>query len=200
VSTAPQLDVSPPAPEAPPVRRRHTARWLAAAVVGVLVVVSVVLATRPPFQASQVDSPLLGKGAPTLSGTTLAGDPVSLAQYRGRYVFVNFFASWCSPCQTEEPDLVSFDFQQSKRADGAALISVVFDDPDSAAAGFVSTWGARWPAVQDPGGVIANRYGVSAPPTTFLVDPQGRVVADFISALNLSQLDAVLAKARADAG
>ncbi len=194
----PASPVDPPPPVPPAPRPRHTARWIAAGMVLVLIVVSVVLATRPPYQASEVESPLLGQRAPSFTGATLAGGQVTLAQYRGRYVFVNFFASWCSPCQVEEPDLVAFAYQQGKLANGAALVSVVYDDPDSAAAQFVSTWGARWPAVEDPGGAIANRYGVSAPPTTFHIDPQGRVVADFISALPLSQLDAVLAKARSD--
>jgi cytochrome c biogenesis protein CcmG/thiol:disulfide interchange protein DsbE len=177
-------------------KRRHTARWVALAAVVALIAVSIVLATRPSYQATLVPSPLIGKPAPAVSGTDFAGRRVSLTAYRGRYVFVNFFASWCPPCQSEEKDLVAFDFQQSKAGDGAALVSVVFDDSDTSARQFVSTWGATWPTVPDPGGNIANDYGVGSPPYTFLVNPKGVVVDAFAGPVTVSQLDGWLASAR----
>ncbi|HMD44607.1 MAG TPA: TlpA disulfide reductase family protein [Acidimicrobiales bacterium] len=178
-----------------PVRRRHVARWIAGSVLAVLVVVSVVLATRPTSQASPTASPLLGHRAPALSGTTLDGRHLSLAAYRGRFVFVDFFASWCAPCQAEEQSLVAFDYQQQRAAHGAALIGVVFNDPDAAARQFVDLWGARWPALTDPGGVAANDYGVASPPTTFLVDRRGVVVGDLVGPATAGQLDGLLARA-----
>lgn len=184
-----------------PVRRRHTARWVAGAVLVVLVAVAVVAATRSAYQAADVPSPLVGRKAPGFSATDLAGRHVSLAAYRGRYVYVNFFASWCPPCQSEEQDLVAFDFQQQQRGSaGAALVSVVFNDTVSAAAQFVTKWGAEWPAVPDSGGQIANAYGVGSPPMTFLVDPRGDVVGVWDGPVKESQLDSMLATARAAGG
>jgi len=179
-----------------PSARRHTARFIAGAVLVVLVVVAVVAATRPSYQATQVASPLEGRPAPALSGTTLTGQRVSLTDYRGRYVYVNFFASWCPPCQAEEPNLVAFDFTQQRSADGAALVSVVFNDTDAAAARFVATMGAEWPAVADHDGTIANAYGVGSPPETFLIDPHGTVVALLDGPATTAQLGATLARAR----
>jgi cytochrome c biogenesis protein CcmG, thiol:disulfide interchange protein DsbE len=201
VSTVDAPPAAPPPPAAP--RRRHTARWVAAAVLLVLVVVAVVAATRPSYQATQATSPLVGQPAPALSGATLvSGKAVSLAQYRGRYVFVNFFASWCTPCQAEEPHLITFANQQRTRGDaGAAMISVVFNDSVASATKFVEQWGPEWPAVPDRGGAIANAYGVTAPPTTFLVGPDGRVAGDpLIGPANVDQLDAMLAAAEHDGG
>lgn len=188
---------APPAPPGAPGRRRHTARWIAGAVLVVLAVVAVVAATRPSYQAADVASPLVGRRAPAFAGTDLAGTHVSLAQYRGRYVYVNFFASWCPPCQQEEQDLVAFDFQQQRRgAAGAALVSVVFNDSDAAAARFVQQWGARWPAVPDRAGTVANAYGVGSPPVTYLVDPRGVVAGVWDGPVTVHQLDQMLAAAR----
>ena len=183
-------------------RRRHTARWVAGGVLVVLVAVAVVAATRPAYQAADVQSPLVGAKAPAFSGSDLlSGRHVSLADYRGRWVYVNFFASWCPPCQQEEENLVAFHFQQQRHgATGAALVSVVFNDTDAAAAHFVDQWGAEWPALPDRDGTIANSYGVGAPPMTFLVDPQGTVAGVWSGPVTESQLDSLLASARRSGG
>jgi peroxiredoxin len=57
-------------------------------------------------------------------------------------------------------------------------VSVVFHDQVSSAESFLRTQGAPWPAVDDPGGAIAERYGVTGPPTTFLVDPSGWITVE----------------------
>jgi peroxiredoxin len=163
----------------------------------VLIALAVVLATRPPYQATAVDSPLLGRTAPAFTGTNLTGGRVSLASYRGHWVYLNFFASWCAPCQTEEPNLVQFAYEQGRATDGARLVSVVFQDSDAAAARFDKDQGATsWPTMGDPGGTVANNYGVSAPPTTFLIDPHGKVAGEWVAPLTVSQLDQGLRQAR----
>ena len=154
-------------------RRRHTTRWVAGAVLLCLAVIGVVLATRTPQEATQVQSPLVGHMAPLFSGADIqhSDSPhVSLRALRGHYVF----ASWCGPCQQEAPDLITFFYQKAPK-DHADLISVVFHDEISSAEGFLKTQGAPWPALDDPGGTIAQDYGVTGPPTTYLVDPSGRI-------------------------
>ena len=158
--------------------RRHPTRWVAAVILAVLAVVGVVLATRTPQEATQVDSPLVGHMAPLFSGSDLrSGSHVSLKSLRGRYVFVNFFASWCGPCQQEAPDFIAFAYQNAPK-EGADLVSVVFHDELASAESFLKTQGAPWPAVDDPGGAIAADYGVTSPPTTFLIDPSGRITVE----------------------
>jgi peroxiredoxin len=176
---------------------KHPARVVAGVVLVALIVLAVVLATRPPYQATAVDSPLLGRNAPGFTGTQLSGDShVSLSSYRGHWVYLNFFASWCAPCQSEEPNLVQFNYEQSRATDGARMVSVVYQDSDSAALRFDKGQGADWPTISDPGGNVANAYGVSAPPTTFLIDPHGRVASEWVAPLTVSQLDKGLRQAR----
>ncbi len=180
-------------------RRRHATRWVAGAVLLVLVVIGIVLATRTPQEATAVASPLLGRQAPAFTGNDLdTGAPISLASLRGHYVVVNFFASWCIPCQEEAPDLSRFHFEQSHATDGADMVSVVFHDTSSTARNFLRKNGDLWPAVSDPGGSIAERYGVTAPPTTFVIDPGGRVTAVLVGPATQKNLDSFLKAARAD--
>lgn len=178
-----------------PPRRRHTARWLA---LGVLVVVAglvAVLATRPSAQVAEVTSPLVGKTAPIIGGTTVDGTTFGLPRAPGHYVVLNFFASWCVPCQEEGPELVKFAFQH--RSGDASLVSVVFDDTTSAARSYQATLGATWPTLADTSGQLALDYGVRGQPTTFVIAPDGRVVAYIVSPVTATQLDQVITAAKA---
>jgi cytochrome c biogenesis protein CcmG/thiol:disulfide interchange protein DsbE len=174
----------------------HTARWIAGIVLVVTAALVALLATRPPATSTEVYSPLIGKSAPSIVGTTLSGRGFDLRAYRGRWVFVNFFASWCPPCQAEEPSLVTFAYRHRAAGD-AALVGVVYDDDASRARAFEVSSGATWPAVVDLGGQIALRYGVRGPPETFLVSPTGTVMAHIDGAVSASFLDQQLAEARA---
>jgi cytochrome c biogenesis protein CcmG/thiol:disulfide interchange protein DsbE len=178
-------------------RRRHAARWVAGSVLLVLVVVGIVLATRTPQEATAVQSPLLGQRAPAVTGTDLTtGHPVSLAALRGHYVVVNFFASWCIPCQQEAPDLSRFHFEQTHADDGADMISVVFHDTSATARRFLQKNGDLWAAIADPHGTIAEHYGVTGPPTTFVINPTGRVSAVLVGPATQKNLDSFLKAAR----
>ncbi len=182
--TGPSVSSGPAGP------RRHVIRWVAGAVLLVLVVVGVVLATRTPQEAAVVSSPLLGRTAPSFAGSDLrTGAPVSLASLRGHYVVVNFFASWCVPCQQEAPRLALFHYQQTHRTGGADMVSIVFHDADVSAKQFLLQHGEIWPAIDDPGGAIATRYGVTGPPSTFVIDPAGRVTAALLGPVTEKELD-----------
>jgi len=176
--------------------RRHTARWAAISLGVVLLLFVAVLATRKSAVDKQAESPLLGKPAPSLRGTGLDGSQVSLASMKGKWVVVNFMASWCVPCRDEHPELVKFT-QRHEAAGDATVLGVIFDDTAPNVRHFFGELGGSWPVVDDPGGHTALDFGVRGPPESFLVDPNGFVVWKGIGQVNADGLDKLVAQGKA---
>ena len=177
---------------APGRRRFAVARWSALSVLVVVAVLVAVLATRPSSSEQLADSPLVGKRAPGLAGPELAGSRrVSLASYKGRWVLVNFFASWCTVCVEEAPELERFS---ETRPDGLrpAVLSVLYGDTRADGIRFERAEGATWPAVYDRSGAIAEAWGVGSLPRSYLVSPGGRVIACILGGITSSQLDTLV--------
>jgi len=153
------------------------------------------LATSPPQTDTEVDTPLVGQTAPSITGPTLSGESFDLQAWRGRWVVVNFFASWCQPCQQEQPELVAFAYAHRVPGD-AGLVGVLEDDSAATARAFMRSTGASWPAVIDAGGQIGLNYGVRGQPETFIVSPDGIVVAHFDGPMTNASLDYWLTRAQ----
>lgn len=189
---------------APQARRRipgsrkpigHRVRWIALAVGGGLIAVMVVLATAPPTTQYEADSPLIGHRAPAVTGRTLLGERFDLSTLRGHFAVIDFFASWCVPCQSEQPELVRF--AEHPRA-GAELVGVVFHDSTASIRALIGPWAGLYPVLIDPGGTIALNYGVDNPPSKYVIDPRGRVVAKIIGPVTAAGLDSVIKRAQAE--
>jgi cytochrome c biogenesis protein CcmG, thiol:disulfide interchange protein DsbE len=172
--------------EAPPRRRTGL---IVSAVVAVLAVGFVaVLATREPATDRRRDSPLIGKVVPPLAGETLAGGNFDIDDHQGRWVVVNFFATWCVPCRIEHPELDAFD-REHRRTGDAVLVSVLFDDDPASARTFFDRNGGDWPVVLDRDGLIASAFGTPKVPESYLVTPGGRVAAKFTGGVTQDGLD-----------
>ena len=189
---------TPPSGPRPSTRppARHTARWVGVTVLVVCAGLIAVLATRPSATVSEVQSPLVGRSSPLIGGTTVNGKQFALPRVPGKFVVVNFFASWCTPCQTEGPDLAQFAFQHQQAGD-AQMVSVVFDDTTANARDYQAKLGATWPTLADAGGNLALSFGVRAPPSTFLIAPDGRVVAYIVAPVTAADLNQLIDKAKA---
>ncbi len=165
---------------------------VASVVVAVLLALFVaVLATRAPSTERVTKSPLIGHLAPTVQGTTLDGGTFDLADQRGRWVVVNFFATWCIPCIEEHPELDAFH-EAHREAGDASVVSVLFDDEAADARQVFAERGGDWPVVIDPEGAISVAYGVARVPESFLVAPDGTVVQRLVGGVTRAGLDDLL--------
>jgi cytochrome c biogenesis protein CcmG, thiol:disulfide interchange protein DsbE len=138
--------------------------------------------------ASRVGS--IGRPVPDISATAISGGPISLRALKGRWVVVNFFATWCDPCKSEYPQLVRF---ADEHAATAQVVGVVYEDRSADALRFHRAEGGTWPIVADPSARIAARYLVSALPQSFVIDPRGDLVAHIFGGVTVAKLDQAIA-------
>jgi cytochrome c biogenesis protein CcmG/thiol:disulfide interchange protein DsbE len=141
------------------------------AVLGVLALVGLLVFGLLSKGGSRVavGEPAPGTSLPQLEG----GGSESLADYKGRWVLVNFWASWCEPCKEEAPALEEFQRQHG----GAQFTVLGVDTRDLTSDGreFVREYGLSYPQLRDGDGGAAHDYGTTGVPENFLVDPQGKV-------------------------
>jgi peroxiredoxin len=114
----------------------------------------------------------VGDAAPAFHATDLAGARVSLDDFRGRVVVVNFWATWCPPCRVELPELDAYEAEM-----GGRVVVLGIDSGESAdtVAPFVRQHGLRFPILLDEGRAISAAYGVTGLPTSLIVDRAGIV-------------------------
>lgn len=116
----------------------------------------------------------LGEVAPAPALPRLEGDgDGSLSEYRGRWVLVNFWASWCIPCRQEAPALEDF---QRRHGDGRfTVLGIDSRDLSGDGRAFVDRYGLSYPQLRDGDGATAHDYGTTGVPENFLIDPKGRL-------------------------
>jgi peroxiredoxin len=116
----------------------------------------------------------VGTPAPDFTLPDIDGNPVSLSQFRGRPVVLNFFASWCNPCEKEMPALEAIQQAEGERV---AIVGVNYKDFEGDTRAFVRRLGVTFPTlVQHPNdNPVAGAYDVHAMPDTVFIDPDGIV-------------------------
>jgi cytochrome c biogenesis protein CcmG/thiol:disulfide interchange protein DsbE len=132
----------------------------------------------------------VGNQAPDIDAIGIDGQPVRLADFRGRPVIVNFWASWCGPCRDEMPLLR--DELAKHAADGLAIVGVIFKDSADPAREFADSFGATWPSATDPDGSIAKAYRMVAPPQSYFIDRSGVLRSIHIGELFESDFDTLI--------
>jgi cytochrome c biogenesis protein CcmG/thiol:disulfide interchange protein DsbE len=146
----------------------------ARALVAVLAVLAVVGLLTYGLLSKGSGGVSLGEPAPAGALPRLeGGGRDSLADYRGRWVLVNFWASWCIPCRQEAPALE--DFQHAHGGPGFTVLGIDTRDLSGDGRRFVHEFGLGYPQLRDGDGSAAHDFGTTGVPENFLVDGQGKV-------------------------
>jgi cytochrome c biogenesis protein CcmG/thiol:disulfide interchange protein DsbE len=176
---------------------RHPARWAALAVGVVVVALAVVLATQVGTDPQQdaKSSRLVGRPAPPFTVHTFTGQTLSSQSLTGKAVIVNFWNSWCIPCQQELPALRQFD-QRHAGDPSVVLIGIVRDDTSGAARAYATAEGMTWALAVDPGSSLSVAFGTRGQPETYAISPRGLVVGSQFGPSSATNLEQLLAAAQ----
>ena len=138
------------------------------------------ISTTTPDGAPAI--PRAGAPAPDFRAMTLEGKPVSLRDYRGKVVLVNFWATWCGPCRDELPALS--EAYRERKDEGFAVLAVDVREEEGDVRRFLQDIPVPFPVLLDGDGAIYNRYAVVALPTSFFVDEDGVIRAVVVGNMN----------------
>jgi cytochrome c biogenesis protein CcmG/thiol:disulfide interchange protein DsbE len=162
--------------------RKRPAGWIAAGVIGVLILALLIygLAGRASARLQP------GDPAPEFELAALDGGTLSLAQAAGKVLVVNFFASWCDPCRSEAPALEQV--WREYEPQGVQFYGIAYKDAAPKAQAFLEQFKLNYPSGSDPRSTIARSYGVTGVPETFVIDKQGRLVHQFVGEVTAEDL------------
>lgn len=148
--------------------------------------------TQPQTQKQEIkdqDYPV----APAFSLNDVNGKSISLEDYKGQIVFINFWATWCPPCRAEIPDFVKLiDTYGSK---GFVILGISVDSPQDQhkIPGFMDEYNMNYPVLLDGRGEVAFKYGgIEAVPTTFVLDREGKALGKIVGMRSYQQFEQIL--------
>jgi peroxiredoxin len=134
------------------------------------------------FKELDLIKPARQKIADDFTLATPKGQKVKLSDYRGKLVFMNFWATWCPPCREEMPAMQRLWDQQKDK--GFVMLAISVDHDPDLVPSFVKNHKFTFPVLVDPKMEAANAYGVRALPSSFIIDRQGNMTAYAIGPRN----------------
>jgi thiol-disulfide isomerase/thioredoxin len=150
-----------------------------------------------------------GERAPDFSAQIINGEEFQLSDLRGRYVLLDFWGSWCSPCRAKNPELVElyrkYEHARFEEAGGFDIVSVGIERNESSWQRAIERDGLNWPYhILDKttsskffNGEIANLYGIKEVPTTFLINEKSVIIG---VNLDVSKIDKMLKEKKRNSG
>ena len=116
---------------------------------------------------------------------------VTLASYKGKVLFLHFWATWCPPCKVELPHMESLAKKLASQGDKAKMefLAVCISDSQKALTSFMQKNGYTFPSVLDEPGLVAMKYGIQGVPTSILISPEGKILKIQVGMMNQKQLE-----------
>lgn len=127
----------------------------------------------------------IGKPAPAFTLKNLAGDEVSLSDYQGKYVLINFWATWCGYCDLEMPDLQIFNDEH----EDIVVLAIDVNEKKEDVEDYITKGGYTFDVVLDTTGTVSHNYLVSGLPTSYFVDPDGILLGGIPGMLTLERMN-----------
>jgi peroxiredoxin len=138
-------------------------------------VIALVLMLAITASFSQVEAVEKSHLAQDFTLKNLDGEEVNLSQFRGKYLLINFWATWCGPCKIEMPSLETLYRRfKSDKFDMIGISNDMFGD--RVVRPYVKASKLTFPMLLDQRMIVSHQYGVVSLPTTFLIDPQGKII------------------------
>ena len=159
-------------------RFRKPLRWAVVTIVSLSLIVTFLLLAQSPPQGI------------SLSSITVAGNRVSLSDYRGHVVMLNFWATWCPPCQAEMP--VIENAFEAYRNRGFVVLAVNNAERADQVDRFATQLKLTFPILLDYSADIQEQFGIKGYPTSFFIDPQGKLYATHNGMVSQEQLQAYI--------
>jgi peroxiredoxin len=144
---------------------------------------------RQPANSGLVGRDVSGDPVPTSTFTKLGGGLGRLTDYDGKPIVVNFFGSWCVPCRKEMPALQSVFEDLGGRV---AFVGLAISDSEKSAQAFVDEYEVTYDVGRDPSSKLYADFGVVVMPSTFLISPDGMIVAKHAGAVTAKDLRELL--------
>jgi peroxiredoxin len=132
-------------------------------------------------------APSRGALAPDFTLINLAGEEVSLSDFRGQPIVINFWASWCGPCRLEMPAIQ--ERYKKYKDEGLVILAVNFDEPVSVVKSFRDELDLTFTLLLDPGAIVQRLYRNRTYPTSFFVDVDGIIQWQHIGVMTERQID-----------
>ena len=137
-------------------------------------------------------APEVGRLAPDFTLIDLEGNSVTLSDFRGKVIFINFWASWCPPCRAEMPEIEAV-YQEYKSKD-VVFIGIDLLETENEVRQLVEEGGFSWTFVIDTTDEVGMNYGITVIPTTFFVDKKGIIRAVNIGAMTKRMIESQIAE------
>lgn len=131
----------------------------------------------PSLGIQRVDPP---EEAEDFTLKTLKGETVSLKDYRGRLIFLNFWATWCGPCRAEMPSMQRL-WEEFKEED-FVILAINIQEESKLVSSFMNERSLSFPVLLDEKGKVARTYGIRGIPTTFFLNPEGEIIGKAVGA------------------